>query len=98
LYSETGNLSTYNIIIIKMTKSALSLLITCLLGCEISLLTAQTVDMSGQLTSTSTNLVAQPIPDRTVSFEVSDIGEQKPIIWGLDLAWLSEANILRGLG
>ncbi|WP_162198218.1 LamG-like jellyroll fold domain-containing protein [Geofilum rubicundum] len=40
---------------------------------------------------------AQIIPDRTVPFNVSDSGEAMPIIWGLDLAWLSEGNILRGM-
>jgi hypothetical protein len=49
------------------------------------------------ITSASYNLVAQPVPDRTVSFSVSDTGVYKPIIWGLDLAWLSEANIRRGI-
>ncbi|MFT3752835.1 MAG: RICIN domain-containing protein [Paludibacter sp.] len=50
-----------------------------------------------QTTSVSSNLVAQPIPDRTVSFSVAAAGVSKPIIWGLDLAWLSEANIRRGI-
>jgi len=50
-----------------------------------------------QSTSSSSNLVAQPIPDRTVAFSVADAGVAKPIIWGLDLAWLSEANIRRGI-
>ena len=46
---------------------------------------------------TSTNLIAQPIPDRTVTFSVTDAGVPKPIIWGLDLAWLNETNIRRGI-
>lgn len=50
-----------------------------------------------QTTSSSSNLVAQPIPDRTVTYNVTDAGVAKPIIWGLDLAWLSEANIRRGI-
>lgn len=46
----------------------------------------------------STNpIVAMPVADRTVSFSVSDTGVYKPIIWGLDLAWLSESNIRRGI-
>ncbi len=61
-----------------------------LLGLEITRINAQT-------TSTSSNLVAQPIPDRTVAYSVSDTGISKPIIWGLDLAWLSEGNIRRGI-
>ena len=47
--------------------------------------------------SSSNFLSAQPVPDRTVSFSVSDSGVYKPIIWGLDLAWLSETNIRRGI-
>jgi len=50
-----------------------------------------------QVTSASYNLVAQPVPDRTVQFSVADSGVSKPIIWGLDLAWLSESNIRRGV-
>ncbi|HEY6914832.1 MAG TPA: RICIN domain-containing protein, partial [Paludibacter sp.] len=53
--------------------------------------------IKAQTTSASNNLVAQPIPDRTVSYSVTDAGVSKPIIWGLDLAWLSESNIRRGI-
>ena len=53
--------------------------------------------MNAQTTSASNNLVAQPIPDRTVSFSVTDTGVSKPVTWGLDLAWLSETNIRRGI-
>lgn len=53
--------------------------------------------MKAQTVSSSNNLVVQPIPDRTVSFSVSDTGDYKPITWGLDLAWLSESNIRRGI-
>lgn len=48
-------------------------------------------------TSVSNNLVAQPIPDRDITFNIDDAGVSKPIIWGLDLAWLDEANIRRGI-
>lgn len=40
---------------------------------------------------------AQPIPQRSIFFDVMDSGVKKPIIWGLDLAWLSESNIRRGI-
>ena len=50
-----------------------------------------------QSTSTSSNLVAQPIPDRTVPFVVSDPGVAKPIVWGLDTAWPHEFNLRRGI-
>jgi len=53
--------------------------------------------MNAQTTSASSNLIAQPIPDRTVSFSITDAGVSKPVIWGLDLAWLSETNIRRGI-
>lgn len=61
-----------------------------LLGLEFATLNAQT-------TSASSFLIAQPIPDRTVSFSVADSGAAKPLTWGLDLAWLSEANVRRGI-
>ncbi len=61
-----------------------------LLGLEFATLNAQS-------TSASSFLVAQPIPDRTVSFSVADSGVAKPLTWGLDLAWLSETNIRRGI-
>ncbi len=50
-----------------------------------------------QIASGSDHLVARPIPDRTVAFNISEPGVFKPIIWGLDLAWLSRDNILRGI-
>lgn len=52
---------------------------------------------NGQISSASDNLVAQPVPDRSVLFSVSDTGVSKPIIWGLDLAWRSESNVRRGI-
>ncbi len=53
--------------------------------------------VNGQITSSSNYLIAQPVPDRTVSYSTTDTGVAKPIIWGLDLAWLSESNIKRGI-
>ncbi len=50
-----------------------------------------------QTFTTSSNLVAQPVSDRTVIFNVEDEGESKPITWGLDLAWLDEINVIRGI-
>lgn len=58
------------------------------------------VHLYAQPFSTSSNLLAQPIPDRTVYFDVSDTGVSKPIIWGLDLAWLEyggRENFIRGM-
>jgi len=53
--------------------------------------------LKAQTTSASNNLIAQPIPDRTVLFSVTDPGVDKPLTWGLDLAWLSKENIQRGI-
>jgi hypothetical protein len=53
--------------------------------------------VGAQVISASNSLVAQPIPDRTIPYGVSAPGVAKPIIWGLDLAWLSETNIRRGV-
>jgi len=53
--------------------------------------------MKAQTTSASNNLIAQPIPDRTVAFSITDPGVSRPITWGLDLAWLSQVNIQRGI-
>lgn len=58
------------------------------------------IQMNGvqaQTASTSDNLVAQPISDRSIAYDVDATGVSKPITWGLDLAWLSERNIRRGL-
>ncbi len=62
-----------------------------------ALLGYEAAHLYGQTTSASSYFAAQPIPDRTVTFNLSDPGVSKPIIWGLDLAWLSESNIRRGI-
>lgn len=53
--------------------------------------------LQAQTTSASSNLIAQPVPDRSISFGVADAGVSKPMTWGLDLAWLSESNLRRGI-
>jgi hypothetical protein len=73
-----------------MEKGIISVIILLLLGVEVTPMNAQTI-------SASNNLVAQPIPDRTILYSITDTGVSKPITWGLDLAWLSEANIRRGI-
>ncbi|MBN2612828.1 MAG: RICIN domain-containing protein [Bacteroidales bacterium] len=56
------------------------------------------IGLDAQTTSTSNYLAAQPvIPDRSIGYSVTDTGVYKPITWGLDLAWLSEGNIRRGI-
>src|SRR5690554_6237351 len=47
--------------------------------------------------STADHLSAQAVSDRNLFFSVTEPGQAFPIIWGLDLAWLSEGNIRRGL-
>jgi len=73
-----------------MKKGTVTQIILLLAGFGITPIYAQT-------TSASSSLVAQPVPDRTVTFSVTDAGVSKPITWGLDLAWLSEVNIRRGV-
>ncbi|MGI6219500.1 MAG: LamG-like jellyroll fold domain-containing protein [Bacteroidaceae bacterium] len=50
-----------------------------------------------QNASASSNGEVQLPADRTLSFSISDEGVAKPITWGLDLAWLSRDNIIRGM-
>ena len=48
--------------------------------------------------SGASNAVAWPIPHTTVPFRISDEGVKLPDIqWGLDLAWISESNLRRGV-
>lgn len=49
-------------------------------------------------TSPATNAVAGEVPHATVPFRISDPGTKLPdITWGLDLAWISEGNLRRGM-
>lgn len=49
-------------------------------------------------TSSSSGAVAGDVPHATVPFKISDAGQKLPdITWGLDLAWISEGNIQRGV-
>ncbi len=49
-------------------------------------------------TSSSTSATALPVPHTTVPFRISDEGTKLPDIqWGLDVAWLSESNVRRGV-
>ena len=62
----------------------------------LALLGAGTTRAQAQ-TSGSSNLVAQPIPDRTVPYSVAASGTAKPLFWGLDTAWPNEGNMRRGI-
>jgi hypothetical protein len=75
----------------------LSILFLLFFGLEIDRISAQTNNLSEKVSSASDNLLAFPMANRTLSFSISDSGVYKPITWGLDLAWLSEANIRRGI-
>ncbi|HOG05273.1 MAG TPA: hypothetical protein PK978_03460, partial [Paludibacter sp.] len=59
-----------------------------------SFLFAQNQD---SVSSSSDFFVAQPATDRIVVFNTGDEGISTPIIWGLDLAWLNEGNVRRGV-
>lgn len=74
-----------------MKKTTLSLLLSC------SLATLGTALLAAQTPSASSHTEAQAPADRTVPFLLSAPGENKPITWGLDLAWLSRDNVVRGM-
>ncbi len=51
-----------------------------------------------QVTSGATNAVATEVPHTTIPYRMEDSGVKLPdISWGLDLAWLSEGNLARGV-
>ncbi len=80
-----------------MNLGKLTILILLILGLGSSIVFAQETDSTKKVSSASDNLIALPLPDRQVVFNLSDSGVYKPIFWGLDLAWLSEGNIRRGI-
>ncbi|WP_228853013.1 LamG-like jellyroll fold domain-containing protein [Aegicerativicinus sediminis] len=53
--------------------------------------------IQAQTASSSDNLVLEPRVDRTIKYAVDDVGVSKPINFGLDLAWLDQYNIVRGV-
>lgn len=53
--------------------------------------------MSAQVVSSASFLTAQQKSDVVVPFRIQDEGMATPIEWGLDLAWLSEENVRRGV-
>ncbi len=58
---------------------------------------AQTATAPHTVASTSDYIIPHAIPDESMTFSLQDTGVYKPITWGLDLAWLSEVNIRRGI-
>ncbi|MCB0644750.1 MAG: hypothetical protein KDC44_24060, partial [Phaeodactylibacter sp.] len=55
------------------------------------------IQTEAQIASASDNLVAQPIPDRLVPFDITDPGTSKTVQFGADLAWASQQNFRRAL-
>ena len=80
-----------------MRKRTASVIVVFLFSIGMHRVLAQATNSTALTVSPSDNLVAQPMPDETVSYNVSDTGEYKPIIWGLDTAWPSEDNMRRGV-
>ncbi len=73
---------------VKRKKLATFLLVV--FGCIASQINAQT-------TSTSSNLIAQPVVDRTVPFDVSASGISKSVEFGADLAWINAQHFRRNI-
>lgn len=80
-----------------MKKYLIAVIVMLFYGLVKQPVKAQTNNLYGDAISGSNFLTVQPIPDRTVFYSLADTGISKPIIWGLDLAWLSESNIRRGI-
>jgi len=55
------------------------------------------IGLNSQVLRTSDYLTPRAIPHRTLLFNLSEAGQSKPLEWGLDMAWLSQENILRGI-
>ncbi len=75
----------------KQMKNTLLLLFFLVFTLQLS---GQTIKRSG---SYSDALSAQTFADHTIYYHVTAEGDSLPILWGLDLAWLSETNIRRGI-
>jgi len=73
-----------------MKTVLLSSLIVLIMGFGNTRINAQTV-------STSDNMSVQPAANRNVLFNLSETGVIRPVSWGLDLAWLWDVNIIRGV-
>lgn len=78
-----------------MSAGRIILLIALLFSTGINGVFAQETEK--KVSSAADNLIVQPTADRTVFFNLSEEGISKPINWGLDLAWLDEVNIRRGI-
>ena len=71
-------------------KSRLSFLCVALLSAALP--------MNAQIMSGATNMIATEVPHTTIPYRIEDQGTKLPdITWGLDLAWISEGNLARGV-
>ncbi len=77
-----------------MDKKHFKLALTAAMSFCSSGLLAQTVEPKP---TSSYNLVANMMTDRTVSFSTKKEGVRLPVVWGLDTAWPSSDNIARGI-
>ncbi len=68
-----------------------SFILLAFLAAGISSITAQVI-------SGASNIVATEVPHTTVPYRIEDKGTKLPdISWGLDLAWIDEGNVARGM-
>lgn len=47
--------------------------------------------------TSSDHLTINTSVDRLVPFNISDTGKKMPALWGLDVAWINESNVLKGI-
>lgn len=60
-------------------------------------LLALTTGSQAQVVSNASLQTANPKTNRTISFNLNDEGTPTPINWGLDLQWINESNLQRGI-
>ncbi|OCB71589.1 Por secretion system C-terminal sorting domain-containing protein [Flavobacterium glycines] len=72
-----------------MKKTTIIIIMLLLFGVKITQTNAQTA-------STADKIQAYRATDRTIMYDFKGTGVSKPVVWGLDLAWLDEANIIKG--
>ena len=61
-------------------------------------MTAVSVGVSwAQIPTSSSYIQPQDIPNNIIPFDISAPGEKFPVRWGLDVAWISQGNMQRGI-
>ncbi len=59
---------------------------------------AATQTLMSQVMSGASNIVANEVPHTSIPYRIDDPGTKlPPISWGLDLAWIHEGNLARGV-